>query len=99
MDENLQFMGRLSLLERALPLVGNTDLDSACEVILDLLCSAAAAESGVLWVQHEPAGPLVRQSSRSESREQESRLSLPARLAPHRALGCVLPPSIRRRFD
>jgi DNA-binding response OmpR family regulator/GGDEF domain-containing protein len=71
-DENLQFMGRLSLLERALPLVGDTNLDSACEVILDLLCSAAGAESGVLWVQQEPGGPLVRQSSRSESDDTES---------------------------
>jgi len=71
-DENLQFMGRISLLERALPLVGNSDLDSACELILDLLCSAAGADSGVLWVQQDSGGPLVRQSSRSESDDTES---------------------------
>ena len=49
-DENLQFMGRISELERALPLVGTTDLPAAAQGVLELLCSVAGSDDGVLWV-------------------------------------------------
>lgn len=49
-DENLEFMGRISELERALPLVGCTDLPAAAQGVLDLLSSVAASDDGVLWV-------------------------------------------------
>ena len=49
-DENLEFMGRLSELERALPLIGAGDLPTAAQGVLELLASLAGADEGVLWV-------------------------------------------------
>ncbi len=49
-DENLEFMGRLSELERALPLVGASDLPTAAQGVLELLAGVAGGDEGVLWV-------------------------------------------------
>ena len=58
-DENLEFMGRLAELERALPLVGATELPQAAQGVLALLCGAAGVEDGVLWVADPAAGSLL----------------------------------------
>lgn len=55
LDENLELMGRISELERALPLVGASDLPTAAQGVLELLASVAGGDEGVLWVA-DPAG-------------------------------------------
>jgi len=50
-DENLAFMGRLSLLERALPLHGLTSPVEVGQALLELLCIEARARGGGLWMQ------------------------------------------------
>ena len=58
-DENLRFMGRLSELERALPLVAATELSIATQGVLELLAGLAGADEGVLWVSEHAGSDLV----------------------------------------
>ena len=66
LDENIEFMGRLSLLERIVPLLGELDLAKAASGLLELCCTEACATQGALWlrsdklaahVAHRRAGP------------------------------------------
>jgi len=57
-DENLEFMGRLALLERMLPLIGEADPALAGRELLELLAIEVGAESGQLWAKLEVNGPL-----------------------------------------
>ena len=50
-DENLEFMGRLSLHERALGLFAAADLESAASGVLQLLAIEAGAPDGALWLR------------------------------------------------
>ncbi|MBW2280138.1 MAG: response regulator [Deltaproteobacteria bacterium] len=68
-DENLEFMGRLSELERALPLVGATDLVDAAQGVLDLLCGAAGVEDGILWVADAETSSLSTSAVRGRMNE------------------------------
>lgn len=58
-DENLAFMGRISELERALPLVGSSDLPTAAQGVLELLASVAGGDEGVLWVADRAGADLL----------------------------------------
>lgn len=48
-DENLEFMARLSLIEQALPLLRMRGLGRIAEAVLSLLCAEAGAPDGVIW--------------------------------------------------
>lgn len=59
-DENLEFMGLLSVYERALPLLGATRPGQLAADWLEVLCSAVKAEGGVAWLRDPDRGALVR---------------------------------------
>jgi DNA-binding response OmpR family regulator/GGDEF domain-containing protein len=63
-DQNLEFMGRLSLLERALPLHGLTCAADVGRALLELLCIEAQAKDGVLWMREAEGGALRRTVAR-----------------------------------
>lgn len=58
-DENLEFMGRVSELERALALVGSADLPTAAQGVLEMLAGVAGGDEGVLWVAEAAGGGLL----------------------------------------
>ncbi len=55
-DENLEFMSRLSLHERAIALLGAEDLAAASQGILELLADGAGASDGHLWLRSPRGG-------------------------------------------
>lgn len=54
MEENLEFLGVLSLFERANALFSTLSVDPLAERLLEGLCLEARAQSGVLWVAEDP---------------------------------------------
>ena len=48
-DENLEFMARLSLIEQALPLLRMRGFGRIAESVLSLLCTESGASEGVIW--------------------------------------------------
>lgn len=59
MRENLEYMGVLSLYERALGLFATLTLEPLAERVIEALCVETAAQTGVLWVRgDDPNGPL-----------------------------------------
>jgi len=50
LDENIEFMGRLSLLERVLPLLAELELQKLANGLLELACVEACGTQGDLWV-------------------------------------------------
>lgn len=56
MEENLDFMGVLSLFERAMALFGSLSVEPVASRIAEALCLETRAQSGVLWVDHEGQG-------------------------------------------
>jgi len=54
MEENLEFMGVLSLFERASGLFSTLSVEPLAERILEGLCLESGAQSGVLWVAQDP---------------------------------------------
>ena len=76
MEENLEFMGVLSLLERASGLHSTLSLAPLAERLIEGLCLETRAQSGVVWVVEDPdceqlelvgARGLVRGDSEPES--------------------------------
>ncbi len=65
-DENLEFMSRLSLHERALPLLAETDLASTARGVLQLLAVEAGAPDGALWLRDATGSVLTLQATRGE---------------------------------
>ena len=61
-DENLQFMGRLALHERAVPLLAASDLASAAPGVLELLAAEAGAREAQLFMRPPDGGELVLQA-------------------------------------
>jgi len=57
-DENLEFMRRLSLVERLLPLAGEHDAGAAARGLFELLATQLGARGGALWMCERPGGPL-----------------------------------------
>lgn len=57
-DENLEFMSRLSLHERSLPLLGGSDLEASANGVLQLLAVEAGAPDGALW-SVDPHGQVM----------------------------------------
>jgi len=57
-DENLEFMRRLSLVERLLPLAGEHDAGAAAHGLFELLATQLGARGGALWMCERPGGPL-----------------------------------------
>jgi hypothetical protein len=57
-DENLAFMGQLSLHERALALLTVPDLSAVSAGVLDVLAVEAAAPDAVLWLR-DPRGDVL----------------------------------------
>lgn len=60
MAENLEYMGVLSLYERAIGLVATLALEPLAERIVEGLCLETRAQSGVLYVARENATPGLR---------------------------------------
>ena len=54
MEENLEFMGVLSLVERANALFSTLSVEPLAERLIEGLCLETRAQSGVLWVAEEP---------------------------------------------
>lgn len=54
MEENLEFMGVLSLVERASGLFSALSVEPLAERIVEGLCLETRAQSGVLWVAEDP---------------------------------------------
>lgn len=54
MEENLEFMGVLSLYERATALYSTLAVDPLAERLVEGLCLETRAQSGVLWVAEDP---------------------------------------------
>ena len=54
MEENLEFMGVLSLVERASGLFSTLAVEPLAERIIEGLCLETRAQSGVLWVAEDP---------------------------------------------
>ncbi len=63
-SENLGSMGRLSLLERALPLHGLSSAEDVGRSLLELLCGEARAGEGELWLRESGEGGWRRSSAR-----------------------------------
>ncbi len=57
-DENLEFMARLSLIEQALPMLRMGTPDAIAEALLALLCAETGALGGVIWVKSEAGAQL-----------------------------------------
>ena len=60
MEENLEFMGVLSLLERAVGLFGTLAVDPLAERLVEGLCFETRAQTGVLWVADRFGGGTLR---------------------------------------
>jgi len=56
MEENLEFMGVLSLFERAAGLFSTLSVEPLAERLIEGLCLETRAQSGVLWVAEKPGG-------------------------------------------
>lgn len=56
MEENLDFMGVLSLFERAMAFFGILTVEPLAARIVEALCLETRAQTGVLWVDHEGSG-------------------------------------------
>ena len=54
MEENLEFMGVLSLFERACGLFSTLSIEPLAERLVEGLCLETGAQSGVLWVAEDP---------------------------------------------
>jgi len=54
MEENLEFMGVLSLVERASGLYATLSVEPLAERLIEGLCLETRAQSGVLWIAEEP---------------------------------------------
>ena len=67
MDQNLELMGRLSLLERALPLHGLSHAADVGRGLLELLCIETQSPDGVLWLRETRGGALKRAAVRGSS--------------------------------
>lgn len=59
-DENLEFMARLSLIEQALPLLRLDAPTEIAEALLAQLIGESGASAGVIWVRAEAGTPLER---------------------------------------
>ncbi len=60
MAENLEYMGVLSLFERALGLFATLALEPLCERIVEGLCLETRAQGGVLWVSRDDESGQLR---------------------------------------
>ncbi|MAG31152.1 MAG: hypothetical protein CL908_09725 [Deltaproteobacteria bacterium] len=60
MEENLEFMGLLSLFERAVGLFSTLAVGPLAERLIEGLCLETRAQTGVLWVAEEEGGRMLR---------------------------------------
>jgi FixJ family two-component response regulator/GGDEF domain-containing protein len=60
MEENLEYMGVLSLYERGIGMMATLALEPLAERIVEGLCLETRAQSGVLWVARENGAPGLR---------------------------------------
>ncbi len=60
MAENLEYMGVLSLFERAMGLFSTLALEPLCERIVEGLCLETRAQGGVLWVTRDDESGRLR---------------------------------------
>jgi CheY-like chemotaxis protein/GGDEF domain-containing protein len=67
LGENLEFMGRLSLFERALPLLGLKRPIDVGKALLELVGTESKARDGILWMRQTETGPLLRGAARGEA--------------------------------
>jgi len=59
LEENLQFMGVLSLFERAAGFFSTLSVEPLAERLLEGLCLETRAQSGVLWATEKPGGTTL----------------------------------------
>lgn len=76
-NENLEFMARLSLIEQALPMLRMRTAQEIAESLLELLCAEAGADDGLIWVKSEPGGSLELLASRGAIQAHEEPQSWP----------------------
>jgi diguanylate cyclase (GGDEF)-like protein len=60
MAENLEYMGVLSLFERAMGLFSTLALEPLCERIVEALCLETRAQGGVFWVSRDDESGRLR---------------------------------------
>lgn len=60
MEENLEYMGALSLYERAVGLFGTLALQPLAERTVEALCVETGAQSGVMWVRESEESESLR---------------------------------------
>ena len=58
-EENLDFMGVLSLFERATGFFGTLAVEPLAERLMEALCFETRAQSGVLWATDKPGGETL----------------------------------------
>jgi two-component system, cell cycle response regulator len=98
MAENLEYMGVLSLFERAMGLFSTLALEPLCERIVEGLCLETRAQGGVFWVSRDDESARLRLGAvRGLVRvdEEPEELALEGQLAELPALegGAVLAPT------
>jgi DNA-binding response OmpR family regulator/GGDEF domain-containing protein len=65
-DENLAFMGLVSMFERAVPLFGIRTPEEVGQTLLRLLCEEVRAPGATLWVPDESRGGYLRSATHGE---------------------------------
>jgi two-component system cell cycle response regulator len=60
MEENLEFMGVLSLFERASGLFSTLSVEPLAERLVEGLCLESRAQSGVVWVAEDPGQEMLK---------------------------------------
>jgi FixJ family two-component response regulator/GGDEF domain-containing protein len=58
-EENLEFMGVLSLFERAAGFFGTLAIEPLAERLIEALCFETRAQSAVLWATDKPGGRIL----------------------------------------
>jgi DNA-binding response OmpR family regulator len=90
-SENLEFMGRLSLYERATALFATSDRVAVAKKLLELCCIEARAASGAIWLK-EPDSPLLRLGATRALEEPAGEPELPTALLERAQTGAFLEP-------
>ena len=68
LHENLEFMGRVSLIERSLSLLAMNSSSDSCRALLEQMCLESGARDAVVWVRRGHEAQLVLSGTRGELR-------------------------------
>jgi DNA-binding response OmpR family regulator len=90
-SENLEFMGQLSLYERATALFAATDTAGVAKKLLELYCIEARARGGAIWLK-ESASPALRLVAARGGQVPDGFPELPTALLERAHAGALLEP-------